>query len=336
MAHGFGFGNLAMLVAYSLSQNGPRIIHAADGETVPADARWIDLYQPTREEDHEAESFLRASLPTREEAAEIEFSSRFYAEDGSVFMTASVLTGVDHGKPILAPLTIVVSGDQRIATLRYEELRAHKQFLVRATKAGSGCATTASVFYGLIEAIVDRTADVLEKISTDVDRINQEVFAKRKEKRLGTRLSALIEEVGTQGDLAAKARESLSSLERLVQFAGVALPPGFGKGPYKNRLKLLARDVRSLEDHVTFLSNKIQFLLDATLGLLSVEQNEVIRILTVAATIFFPPTLIGTIYGMNFADMPELGWGWGYPLALLVMLASAVLPYLWFKLRGWL
>jgi magnesium transporter len=325
-----------MLVAYSLSENGPRIIDVTEGEIVPEDARWIDLYQPTRDEDHAAESFLQASLPTREEAAEIEFSSRFYAEDGSVFMTASVLTGVDFGKPSLVPLTIAISGDQRIATLRYEELRAHKQFLVRATKAGSGCATVASVFYGLIEAIVDRTADVLEKISTDVDRINQEVFAKRKEKRLGTRLSALIEDVGFQGDLAAKARESLSSLERLVQFAGVALPPGFGKGANKNRLKLLARDVRSLEDHVTFLSNKIQFLLDATLGLLSVEQNEVIRILTVAATIFFPPTLIGTIYGMNFADMPELSWGWGYPVALVVMLASAVLPYLWFKLRGWL
>ena len=94
--------------------------------------------------------------------------------------------------------------------------------------------------------------------------------------------------------------------------------------------------MRSLEDHVGFLSNKITFLLDATLGLISVEQNEVIRVLTVAATIFFPPTLIGTIYGMNFPDMPELSWHFGYPLAIGLMVASAVLPYLYFKRRGWL
>ena len=325
-----------MLVAYSLTEKVPRIVDVAKGDAVPEDARWIDLYQPTREEERAAEGFLTAGLPTREEAAEIEFSSRFYAEDGAVFMTASVLTGVEQGRPTLVPLTIAIAGEQRIATLRHEELRAHKQFLVRATKVGNDCATAASVFHGLIEAIVDRTADVLEKVSSDVDSINQKVFSKRKEKRLGARLSALIEEIGFQGELAAKARESLSSLERLVQFASVALPPSFAKGANKNRLKLLARDVRSLEDHVMFLSNKIQFLLDATLGLISVEQNEVIRLLTVAATIFFPPTLIGTVYGMNFQDMPELGWGWGYPAALLLMLASAVLPYLWFKMRGWL
>jgi len=253
-----------------------------------------------------------------------------------VFMTASVLAGVDLGKPALVPLTIVVAGDQRVVTLRYEDLRAQKQFLARATKPGSACVTAPAVFFGLIEAIVDRTADVLEKISADVDRINQGVFNSQKDKRRGRRLAAMMEGIGFQGDLAAKARESLSSLERLVQFAGVALPPSFGKGANKNRLKLLARDVRSLEDHCAFLSNKILFLLDATLGLISVEQNEVIRILTVAATIFFPPTLIGTVYGMNFEGMPELDWAWGYPIALVLMLASAVLPYLWFKRRGWL
>jgi magnesium transporter len=325
-----------MLIAYSLSENGPRTIAANDGEAIPDDAGWIDLNQPTREEDLAAEAFLKASLPTREEAEEIEFSSRFYAEDGAVFMTASVLTGVDINKPALVPLTIVVAGNGRIATLRYEEFRALKQFLARATKTGSGCATTPSVFFGLIEAIVDRIADVLEKTSADVDRINQQIFASRTDKRRGRRLSALMEGIGFQGDLAAKARESLSSLERLLQFASVTLPSNYAKGANKDRLKLIARDVRSLEDHCAYLSNKILFLLDATLGLISVEQNEVIRILTVAATIFFPPTLIGTIYGMNFDLMPELDWGWGYPLALLLMLASAVLPYLWFKHRGWL
>ncbi len=193
----------------------------------------------------------------------------------------------------------------------------------------------------MIEAIVDRTADVLERISKDVDRINQDVFARRADlshdnAREGMELEEVIGVIGVQGDLAAKARESLASLERLVQYAGLALPAAHTKGSNRGRLKLAGRDIRSLEDHVDFLSNKITFLLDATLGLISVEQNEVIRILTVGATIFFPPTLIGTLYGMNFDFMPELHWRFGYPLAILVMLASAVLPYFYFRRRGWL
>jgi magnesium transporter len=183
---------------------------------------------------------------------------------------------------------------------------------------------------------------VLERISKDVDKINQDVFSRgarditRQNVQRGRRLEQLISAIGMQGDLAAKARESLASLERLVQYAGLALPAVYDKGSNKGRLKLAGRDIRSLEDHVTFLSNKINFLLDATLGLISVEQNEVIRILTVAATVFFPPTLIGTVYGMNFDLMPELNWLYGYPFAIALMLASAILPYLYFKRRGWL
>jgi magnesium transporter len=324
-----------MLYAYALNGGSPHSLDLPTGAPVPEEARWVDVMQPTPEEDRRTEAFLGASLPTREEAAEIEFSSRFYAEDGAVFMTATVLTGVDKGESELVPLTFVVAGDRKIATLRYNELRPISQFLARAGKTGS-CASAPAVFLGLLEAVVDRAADVLERVSTVVDRINQGIFAARMERRGGRRLEQMIGDIGVQGDLAAKTRESLASLERLIQYASLTLPGAFAKGGNKNRLKLIARDVRSLEDHVAFLSNKITFLLDATLGLISVEQNEVIRILTVAATIFFPPTLIGTIYGMNFTGMPELGWELGYPFAIGVMIASAVLPYLYFKRRGWL
>ena len=325
-----------MIIAYGLGEKGPVALAPAEDTAVPEGASWIDLFQPSPAEDRAAEAFLGAALPTREEAQEIEFSSRFYAEDGAVYMTLSLLTGVDDNKPVLTPFTIVIAGE-RIATLRYEDLRAFKQFLARATKPGSGCTSTPGVFLGLLEAIVDRTADVLEKISGDVDRINQAIFTHRTTGRhQGRKLEHLIEDIGVRGDLAAKARESLASLERLVQYAGLALSNGFAKKDAKARLKLLARDVRSLEDQVTFLSNKINFLLDATLGLISVQQNEVIRILTVATGIFFPPTLIATIYGMNFRFMPELDWGIGYPLSLGIMLLSALLPYLFFKRRGWL
>ena len=326
-----------MLAAYRLTEKGPDPIVPEDGDGVATGAIWVDVLQPSPAEEKAVEAFLGAGLPTREETQEIEFSSRFYAEDGAVYMTASLLTGVDLGKPALAPLTIVVAGD-RMVTLRYDDLRALRQFLARAGKPGSGCVSTPAVFLGLIEAIVDRTADVLERISADVDRINQEIFARQSDhpRHRGRGLEGVIGAIGVQGDLAAKSRESLASLERLAQFASLTLPPAFGKGANKNRLKLVQRDIRSLEDHVSFLSNKITFLLDATLGLISVQQNEVIRVLTVAATIFFPPTLIGTIYGMNFAGMPELTWTLGYPFALFLMALSAILPYLYFKRRGWL
>jgi magnesium transporter len=325
-----------MIIAYGLGEKGPVALGPTEDTTVPDGAGWIDLFQPSPAEDRAAEAFLGAALPTREEAQEIEFSSRFYAEDGAVYMTLSLLTGVDDNKPVLTPFTIVIAGD-RIATLRYEDLRAFKQFLARATKPGSGCTSTPGVFLGLLEAIVDRTADVLEKISGDVDRINTAIFSHRNTGRSqGRKLEHLIEDIGLRGDLAAKARESLASLERLIQYAGLALSNGFAKKDAKARLKLLGRDVRSLEDQVTFLSNKINFLLDATLGLISVQQNDVIRILTVAAGIFFPPTLIASVYGMNFQWMPELNWAYGYFIALGLILISAIAPYIYFRFKGWL
>jgi magnesium transporter len=325
-----------MLFAYRIGERGLEEIVVDPGADAPADAVWVDLHQPTAAEDSLAERFLGASIPTREESEEIEFSSRFYTEDGAVFMTASVLTGVEVGTPTLASFTVAVA-DGKIATVRYDELRALRQFVSRAQKPGSNCTNAPAVFLGVVEAIIDRTADVLERISKDVDSMNREVFSPKTEARQrGRELRGLIERIGIQGDLAAKARESLGSLERLVQYAGLALPAAYAKGATRARLKLAARDIRSLEDHVDFLSNKITFLLDAILGLISVQQNEVISVLTLAATFFFPPTLIGTIYGMNFGFMPELDWTLGYPIAIGAMVLSALIPYIYFRRRGWL
>ncbi len=324
-----------MLAAYKLTEKGfePRPL---DGAAVPQDVTWVDLSQPTPAEDRITEGFLGASIPTREESQEIEYSSRFYAEDNGVYMTASLLTGVDRGEPRLMPFTIIVAGD-RMATVRYADFHAMTQFMARAGKPIGGGPTTPALFVSLIESVVDRSADVLERISAVVDRINRDIFSvDRNNRRRDRELAASISEIGVQGDLAAKVRESLASLERLVQYAGLALPAAYSKGNNKARLKLVGRDIRSLEDHVTFLSNKINFLLDASLGLITVEQNEVIRVLTVAATVFFPPTLLGTVWGMNFEWMPELSWPIGYPLAVLAMLASAAGPYLYFRRRGWL
>lgn len=298
-------------------------------------AGWLDLREPTTAEEAIAEAYLGADVPTREEAGEIAFSSRFYTDDGVVYMTASVLAGVHEGQPTLTPFTFAL-GKDRLVTLRYEEMKAFQQFLARASKPESGCTDTRGIFAGLIEAFIARIAEVLEHNTQSVDRLSGEVFSQEKNARHRARqLSVLIGLIGRQGDLASKARESLASIERLVQFAVAMLPNGKAAA-LPGRLKLASRDIRSLEDHVNFVLNKITFLLDATLGLVANQQNQVVSVLTVASTILMPPTLIGTVYGMNFANMPELHWPWGYPIALLLMFVSALVPFLYFKRRGWL
>lgn len=324
-----------MLTAYRLTEKGPKPVAVAEPGGIPEGVAWVDLLTPTRNEELEAEAFFGADLPTREESEEIEFSSRFYVEDRAVFMTATLLTGVEKGEPINSPVTIAVR-DGRIVTVRYEEFRAMRQFVSIAGKPGSRCDSVEAVFNQMIEAIVDRAADVIELIAARVEQLNKEIFSRDRAHKRERPLEEVIGDIGTQDDLAAKIRESLQSLERLVRFAALALPGNFDKGANRGRMKLAGRDIQSLEAHIAFLSSKISFLLDATLGLISVEQNEVIRVLTIVATIFFPPTLIGTVYGMNFHYMPELDWRWSYPISLVVMIASALVPFLYFKRRGWL
>jgi len=328
-------GVYEMLTAYRLTEKGPEPIAAETGGGIPPNTLWLDLLRPTHVEEKASEAFFGADLPTREESEEIEFSSRFYTEDGAVFMTATLLTGVEKGEPITSPMTIAI-GANRIVTLRYEDFRALRQFVLLAGKPGSHCESVESVFNVMIEAIVDRAADVIEKSAENVDRLNNEIFPRDRAQKRDRPLETVIGDLGFQDDLVAKIRESLHSLERLVRFATLALPNSFDKGANRGKLKLAGRDIQSLQAHVTFLSSKISFLLDATLGLISVEQNEVIRLLTIVATIFFPPTLIGTIYGMNFKNMPELSWDWSYPMSIAVMVASALVPYLYFKVKGWL
>lgn len=324
-----------MLKAYAIGKNGPASVSLEDG-LIPPQTVWIDLIEPTREEDRLAEAFLGFSIPTLEEAQEIEYSSRFYEEDGGIYMTASIVAGVEEAKPELTPMTFVI-GNGKLATIRYREFRALGQFLARASKPGANCTDAPGVVLGFLEAIVDRLADVVERCSLDIDRTSQEIFRRpTTAKRRVTRLDSLVNDVGAAGDLVSKVRECLSSLERLLQYASAVADDILGKGRNGNRVKLMQRDVRSLADQITFLNSKITFLLEATLGLISTQQNEVIRVLTVVSIFFFPPTLIGTIYGMNFQNIPELSWSLGYPSAIGIMVLSALLPYLYFKRRGWL
>jgi magnesium transporter len=268
---------------------------------------------------------------------EIEISSRLYAEDGAYFMTASLLSGADTEVPKMAPVTFVLSG-RRLLTIRYSEPKPFRSFPQRAEKAATGCTGGDTILLALLEAVVDRLADILERASRDVETISQNIFQARgtKASERGRDFQKLLTAIGRKEDLVANIRDSLLTLQRLSSFLGAATGSAKAAKDLRVRIRTLTRDVVSLADHSTFLSQKINFLLDATLGMINIEQNAIIKIFSVAAVVFLPPTLVASVYGMNFDQLPELHWQWGYPFALVLMVMSAVLPFWYFRRRGWL
>ncbi|ESW81591.1 magnesium/cobalt transporter CorA [Mesorhizobium sp. M1005] len=298
---------------------------------------WVDLFNPTKEEETSIETWLGVAVPTREEMEEIEISSRLYVEDGAYFMTAILPAQTEVNDPLMSPVTFVLAGS-RLITVRYHEPKAFKTFPLRAEKVATGCTSGDTILIGLLEAIVDRLADILERAGRDVEAISRDIFEARSTKvsKRNRDFQELLKGIGRKEDLASSIRDSLISLQRLAGFLAHASTQSRMSKDSRARIKTLSRDVLSLADHATFLSQKISFLLDATLGMISIEQNAIIKIFSVAAVIFLPPTLVASIYGMNFDIIPELKWHFGYPFAIGMMVLSAILPFWYFRRRGWL
>jgi magnesium transporter len=317
----------------------PTAIDLATG--VPDGIAWIDLDTPTKEEEQAVERMLGVGIPNREEMREIEESSRFYTENGVQFMTASVLHSSHVGSPGIAPITFILAGN-RLVTLRYSNPKAFMQFVARIAKPGNGIIAPKCdanwLFLGLIEAITDRIADILENVASGLDDTSAMLFSTEPGGRpMGTpAFRGALRSIGKEGAFLSKVRESLAGVNRMLVYLSAGAVNGKGSKESRAWMKSLERDTQSLNDYVGFLSNKITFLLDTVVGLVSVEQNAIIKIFSVAAVIFMPPTLVASIYGMNFHHMPELSWLGGYPWALGLMLISAVLPILYFRRKGWL
>ncbi|ESY02188.1 MULTISPECIES: magnesium/cobalt transporter CorA [unclassified Mesorhizobium] len=324
MIKAFVVGNDRLRPADDLVANGDHVV-------------WADLLNPTKEEETAIETWLGVAIPTREEMEEIEISSRLYIEDGAYFMTATLPAQTEIDDPLMSPVTFVLAGP-RLVTIRYHEPKAFKTFPLRAEKVATGCTTGNTILIGLLEAIVDRLADILERAGRDIETISRDIFEARSTKvnKRNRDFQELLKAIGRKEDIASSIRDSLISLQRLTGFlAHVATQIKMSKD-VRARIKTVSRDVLSLADHATFLSQKISFLLDATLGMISIEQNAIIKIFSVAAVIFLPPTLVASIYGMNFDVIPELKWELGYPFAIGLMILSAILPFWYFRRRGWL
>ena len=306
-----------------------------DGE-VPEHAVWIDLLNPAPNEDKLIERRLGIAVPTREEMQEIEVSSRLYVEHHARFMTATMMCNSDTAVPKTTAVTFILAG-HRLVTVRYDEPRP---FMIVGNKLARHSPNNISgeaILMDLLDAVIDRAADILERIGIEVDRVSHDIFEPNSaadNKALSYK--DVLKAIGSKGDLTSKVRESLVSIGRLLLF--LANEAEGMRWPKDTRLQLqsMQRDVLSLSDHATYLSSKITFLLDAMLGVVQIEQNNIIKIFSIAAVALMPPTLIASIYGMNFKHMPELEWTFGYPYAVGLMICSAILPFVVFKWKKWL
>jgi magnesium transporter len=311
-------------------------VDAAADVALPSEAIWLDLMAPTAEEERRVEALLGVEVPTREEMQEIEVSSRLYQENAALYMTATVVSQAQSERPVTSAVSFILAGD-RLVTVRYADPQPFVLFAARCQRSPVPRGRGDAVLAGLLDALIDRIADVLEHIGLEVDAISHEVFEHPATSRVGRDFHDILRRLGRRGDLTSKVRESLVGVGRLLMFFGQAGTANTKVAKdLRNRLRTMTRDVRSLTEHASFLSGKINFLLDATLGMINIEQNAIIKIFSVVAVVFLPPTLIASVYGMNFEAMPELHWAFGYPLALALMVGSALAPLLYFKRRGWL
>ena len=309
-------------------------VPVGSGEPPPEGAVWIDLVSPSLLEDKQVEALVGIAVPTREEMQEIEVSSRLYVENGARYMTATLMCHSETAVPKTTPVTFILAG-HRLVTVRYDDPRP---FAIVEQKLGRSCppkVSGESIMIDLIDAVIDRSADIQERIGAEVDQVSHAIFEPEEEADQPS-YKDVLKALGRKGDLTSKLRESLVSVGRVLLFLANEAEGLKWPKDMRAQLQSMRRDVISLTDHASYLTNKITFLLDAMLGVVNIQQNNIIKIFSVAAVVLMPPTLIASIYGMNFKTMPELDWHYGYPIAILVMILAAVLPYVYFKWRKWL
>ena len=304
---------------------------------MPAGAIWIDLFEPTREEEALAEKLLGTNIPTREELAEIEPSSRLYQKRGITYLTMSVLYGIVGGHPNSDPIGFILT-DKHIVSVRYIDPKPFIIFAEHMYCEPELVTDARTLFVQLLDAIVDRLADEFEVAGKEIEAISRHIFnhqARRNQRNPELRLEALLMRVGKAQQLLAKLRETSVSTTRLLTFL-ISIDAIDENATHRRHVESLIADAKALNDHSNFVGDNLTFLMDASLGLISLQQNLVMKIFSVFAVVFMPPTLIAGIYGMNFEYMPELKWLFGYPFALALILASAIIPLWIARRRGWL
>ena len=321
----------------------PRRILQADTAPDTNGTIWLDLLKPTETERAAAEQATQMDVPANAELAEIESGSRLSTENGALYLSTPMTYRALDGLSLSAPLGIVLSR-HHLMTVRFADLPVFDQFADRFNRMdgrGAGNApSSVAAFVGLLEAIVDRLADVLEHVGADLDMLSRRVFRPERDRkqnaaRMDLQLRATLRAVGTAGERVSNIRDSLLGVNRIVLYTAEVAADWIPKD-LRPRFKTLRQDIASLSDYDGQLTSKVQFLLDATLGFINIEQSNGIKVLTVVSVVGVPPTLVASIYGMNFTNMPDLQWQYGYVYGLVMIVLSGIVPLLWFRKRGWI
>ena len=320
-----------MLFVYHL-ENGKLVPSAP---TMPLDqAVWLDLCKATPEEEARVLPLV-PEIPTLADMEEIEISARLYREAGFDYLTILVPGLNDAKNPFSGPVTFIL-GPHHLVTVRHHEPRPFETYPPHADKVGLACDRPDRIFLGLAEEIIGRLADLLEGAGRALDTVTHSVFQPTEMGHSAAFLRSNLETAGRQGDLVSHCRLSLLTLERALGFFMLTLEERGLAEAIRPSVNGLLRDIQSLEVHGDYTSNRVAQATDATLGMINLAQNTTVRIVSVVAVLFLPPTLIASIYGMNFHTMPELAWAAGYPMAIVLMIASAAATYMFFKWKNWL
>lgn len=323
-----------MINAYSANGSMKTLAPAEALRQLSDDVVWIDLLEPTPQEDAYVESLIGIEVPTRDDLKDIEPSSRLYIEKDSVFMTASLVWRADGRDAELTDVAFILS-DTRLITVRYAEPKSFQLFIAAFGRVPADTRDGVTLLGRLLETIADRTAEILEQTVGRVDAISTDIFRDRGRRRPPLFLESKLAHIADLHRLISKVRDSLGSLSRLLTFL-MNVPRIKEDEGDDNLCRTVAHDVETLSEHAAFIAGNIAFLLDASLGLINVEQNAIIKIFSIASVVFLPPTLVASIYGMNFHFMPELDWHIGYPVAIFAMVLSAIIPFFIFRWKGWL
>jgi magnesium transporter len=306
-------------------------------EDLPADAVWIDLLNPTAEESAFIESQRKVRIPSIEALSAIESSNRLAVDHDVVYLSIPAVAQGDTPDAHVSPTGFILTGGF-LVTVRFAPLSTFDA-VARQVEQDEALQNAPAIFVALLEAMVDRGADVLERLGREIDKVSKSVFRgdptrPRQFVRSNNMLRHALTAVGTTGDRLALARDALLGVSRVAPFV-LSLQEKWITPAIQAKLEAVNKDILSLNEYEDKLSNKIQFLLDAILGFISIQQNDIFKVLTIVTVVGIPPMLVAGIYGMNFKYMPELDWVAGYPFGLALIVLSAVIPIAWFKWRGW-
>ena len=300
------------------------------------DAVWLDLLNPGDEERAAAAKAAGFAIQARDEISEIENSSRVSKVGDVLYLNSPVSYRDADGISTMGAVGFALSAS-RLVTVRFAAMPVFDEFAAAFAKLEKPSA--AAAFAGIVEALVDHLADVLEHIGAELDRISRQIFRDRGAARAGSIKKSTrdyriaLSSIGMLGATIDNLRDTLLGLARIV---GYVQPVTAVPEDIRGRLGTVRQDIASLNDYDQQLTAKTAFLLDAVMGFINIEQNDVVRVLTVASVVGIPPTFVVGLYGMNFKNMPEYDWVWGYEWGWTVIVVSVVVPLIWFKVKGWL